>query len=64
MKAKQERSMQEEQISDALNAHWRASAGDINAEHDTMTMRSAIILNQANESSDEGIAGLAESSSR
>jgi ketosteroid isomerase-like protein len=30
-----ERSMQEEQIREALNAHWRASAdGDANAEHD------------------------------
>src|ERR1700761_5730992 len=30
-----ERSMQEEQIREALNAHWQASAaGDVNAEHD------------------------------
>ena len=37
MKAKQhlKLSMQEEQIRDALNAHWRASAaGDVNAEQD------------------------------
>ena len=37
MKAKQhlKQSMQEEQIRDALNAHWRASAAaDVNAEHD------------------------------
>ena len=37
MKAEQhlERSMQEEQIREALNTHWRASAaGDANAEHD------------------------------
>ena len=37
MKAKQhlEQSMQEEQIREALNAHWQASAaGDANAEHD------------------------------
>jgi hypothetical protein len=37
MKAKQylEQSMQEEQIREALNAHWHASAaGDANAEHD------------------------------
>src|ERR1700678_3021999 len=37
MKAKQhlEGSMQEEQIREALNAHWHASAtGDANAEHD------------------------------
>ena len=30
-----DQSMQEEQIREALNAHWRASAaGDANAEHD------------------------------
>jgi hypothetical protein len=30
-----EQSMQEEQIREALDAHWRASAtGDVNAEHD------------------------------
>ena len=30
-----EQSMQEEQIREALNAHWQASAaGDANAEHD------------------------------
>ena len=30
-----EQSMQEEQIREALNAHWRASAvGDANGEHD------------------------------
>jgi hypothetical protein len=30
-----EQSMEEEQIREALNAHWRASAvGDANAEHD------------------------------
>jgi hypothetical protein len=37
MKVKQhlEQSMQEEQILEALNTHWRASAaGDANAEHD------------------------------
>ena len=37
MKAKQhlEQSMQEEQIREALNTHWHASAaGDANAEHD------------------------------
>ena len=37
MKAKQhlKQSMQEEQIRDALNAHWLASAaGDVNTEHD------------------------------
>ena len=37
MKAKQhlEQSMQEEQIREALNTHWRASAaGDADAEHD------------------------------
>jgi ketosteroid isomerase-like protein len=37
MKAEQhlERSMQEEQIREALNAHWHASAvGDANAEQD------------------------------
>ena len=37
MKAKQhlEQSMQEEQIREALNTHWLASAaGDANAEHD------------------------------
>jgi hypothetical protein len=49
--------MQEEQIGEALNRHWHASAaGDANAEHDiTMTMPFAIILSQANESSGEAI---------
>jgi len=47
--------MQDEQIREALNEHWQASAaGDANAEHD-MTMPFVIILSQVNESSGEAI---------
>ena len=44
--------MQEEQIREALNKHWHASAaGDANAEHDTYDdMPFVIILSQVSES--------------
>jgi hypothetical protein len=47
--------MEEEQIREALNAHWRASAAcDTNVEHDiALTMPFATIRSQASEFSGE-----------
>jgi hypothetical protein len=52
-----EQSMQEEQIREALDTHWRASAPAMQTRNTifTMTMPFVIILSQVNESSGEGI---------